>query len=608
MEKTTQPKILISVSIHYGMVSLSLRLLCVLLLLALGWGNGKAQTPPTIPLQERVLVVYNTKVPTSLEVANYYLTKRGIPQANLCAISPPDTSNLPWDGFESVIRKPIQTCLNAIGKNRVLYIVFAYQTPFRLLQVPTESGLETRALDQFVADIWNESVPDVTEINIHSYFAASQSQGNFYPPFVSLADYRNQTSAQTLYSVWRLDAATVELAKGMVDKALLAEATRLQGQSCFDRRFGNVANLEDWNYGAGDWDLFRAAEATKTVGVPVNEDDQEAEFGTAPAPLRCDQAALYSGWYSYNNYTDAFTWATGAIGFHLDSGSALDPRGGANWSANALQRGLTVTSGAINEPYLEGLPHADGVIRNLFAGANVGDAFLRNTAFLQWMVINLGDPLYLPFPNGLPPFNVPSFKQDSLAFDQQFIVGGNTVTATLTLAAPAPTSGTEVTLTNSRLGAVTIPDKLIIPAGESKAVFSIKSETTTYYQAPVITASYNGKALSNTLTLAPLLASISFDRPMVAAGRPVQGTIRLNDAAPSGGVRILLSSDTPSVVLSDSVLIPAGQTKTAFSLSPAAVQGTVTVFITASLNGGTESASFTVVPARQRIVVSRGIK
>ena len=183
-------------------------------------------------------------------------------------------------------------------------------------------------------------MPDITEITSHSYFASTQSQGNFYPPFVSLADYRKQSGAQTLYSVWRLDAATVELAKGLVDKALQAEATGLRGQGCFDRRFGQIDALEDWNYGAGDWDLFRAADFTRQAGLAVTEDEQEAEFGTAPAPLRCDQVALYAGWYAYNHYNDAFTWVTGAIGFHLDSGSALDPRGGANWSANALMRGV----------------------------------------------------------------------------------------------------------------------------------------------------------------------------------------------------------------------------------------------------------------------------
>ncbi len=579
-----------------------------LALLLLAIGNGTAQPTATLPLPERVLVVYNAKAPASLDVANYYLARRGIPEANKCAITPPDNSSLHWDDFEAIIRKPIQACLNAVGKDRILYIVFTYQTPFRLLQIPTEARLETRALDQFVADIWNDQVPDVTEITNHSYFAAAQSQGNFYPPFVSLAAYRHQSGAQALYSVWRLDAATSELSKGLVDKAILAEANGLRGQSCFDRRFGNVAGLEDWNYGAGDWDLFRAAEIVRKAGLPVTEDEQEAEFGTAPAPLRCDQAALYAGWYSYNHYNDAFTWATGAIGFHLDSGSALDPRGGANWSANALLRGLTVTSGAVNEPYLEGLPHADGVLRNLFEGANVGDAFLRNTAFLQWMVINLGDPLYRPFPSGLPPFNSPVYTQDSLTFDQQFVVGGKVITGTFTLAAPAPASGTEIQLSNSRFGAVTVPDKVRIPVGETKATFPITTEITTYYQAPVITAEYEGKKLSNTLTLAPLLASISFGRPVVAAGAAAKGTIFLNDGAPSGGVRISLTSDTPSIVMSDSVLIPAGQAKATFTLTPNAVVGNVTVFLSASVNGAKESASLTVVPTTRRIVPSRGIK
>ncbi len=133
-----------------------------------------------------------------------------------------------------------------------------------------------------------------------------------------------------------------------------------------------------------------------------------------PRPRRCDNAALYTGWYSLNNYNDAFTWSPGAIGFHLDSLSAFTPRGGENWAANALTRGITVTSGAVAEPYLEGLAHADGVFRNLFEGAPVGDAFLRNTAYLKWMIINLGDPLYRPFPNGIAPFNSPNHVEASL--------------------------------------------------------------------------------------------------------------------------------------------------------------------------------------------------
>ena len=86
--------------------------------------------------------------------------------------------------------------------------------------------------------------------------------------------------------------------------------------------------IEDIGYGAGDWDLHQAAEMLQRAGVPVTEDATGEEFGTAPAPLRCDGAILYTGWYSLDHSNDVFSWKPGAIGVHLDSASAADPRGG----------------------------------------------------------------------------------------------------------------------------------------------------------------------------------------------------------------------------------------------------------------------------------------
>ncbi|MBL8204018.1 MAG: TIGR03790 family protein [Blastocatellia bacterium] len=560
----------------------------------------------SLRLPERVLVIYNTNAPASLEVADYYLSKRGIPNANKCAISPSDAASVDWNDFETKVRAPIRTCLKTVGQDQILYIVFAYQTPFRILNVPTITGRELRALDSFIAAIWNDQTLDVTEITSHSYFAEMQSQGNVYPPFVSLADYRNQPDAELLYSVWRLDAATADLAKGLVDKSLQVEANGLQGQGCFDRRFGVAATLEDWSYGAGDWDVFRAADFAKKAGIAVTEDEQGAEFGTAPAPLRCENVALYAGWYSYNHYNDAFSWATGAIGFHLDSGSALDPRGGANWSANALQRGITVTSGAVNEPYLEGLPHADGVFRNLFAGANVGDAFLRNTAFLQWMVINLGDPLYRPFPAGRPPFNVPSFAQNSFALDSPFVIGGKTITATISLAAPAPAGGLDVQLTNARPGAVTVPDTIRFAAGTTQATFPIASAITPNYQPSLITATINNETFANTLTVAPLLAAINFEPSTVAGDTVRTGTIFLNDFAPTSGAIISLTSDQPAVIAAPSTVIVAeGQARATFTVTIHPVAAKTTVLLIASHNGAREMASVMVTPTTRRTVPIR---
>jgi len=376
----------------------------LVLLLALAVSAGAAE----LPLNRRVLVVYNGYSKASRRVARHYAHARDIPAANLCRLRPVEfnaASAAPivyvaYDDFEPVMEKPIRRCLDRVGKEKILYIVLAYDTPFRLRAVPAGAGV---AIDSYLADLWSKHSRSPKR---NPYYEPFYNEEGRFPPFESLDAYRRQEGAQLIYSVWRLDAPTPEIAESLVDKALEAERNGLKGIACFDRRRGGndmkgVVNLE---YGAGEWDLFRAAQFAREAGFEVLDDSHPEEFGTAPAPERCDGAALYAGWYALNHYNDAFSWNVGAIGFHLDSGSAANPREGRNWSANALKRGITVTSGAVDEPYLSGLPHPAGVFRNLFEGANVGDAFLRNTAELNWQIINLGDPLYTPFPGGVGKF------------------------------------------------------------------------------------------------------------------------------------------------------------------------------------------------------------
>ena len=369
-----------------------------------------AQQPtPASPLPaSRVLVVYNATEKESRRVARYYMERRGVPAANLCALRPPedesgetDTAVL-WPDLEKRIRQPIRKCVEALGRQAILYIVFSYRTPYRLAGPSPRSGMGI-SIDQWVADLWDEAGPGSPVRN--PYYAPTQLKAGVFPPFVSLTDYRRQPDARLVYSVWRLDAPTEALARALVDRALDAERRGAQGQGCFDRRLGNgLEQAPDRGIEAGDWDILRAAQAARAAGFTVLEDTHAEEFGTPPAPRRCENALLYAGWYTLNHYNDAFSWAPGAIGVHLDSDSAADPRGGENWTANAVRAGITATSGSLNEPYLEGLVHPAGLFRNLFEGASAGDAFLRNTARLKWMIVNIGDPLYRPFPGGRPGF------------------------------------------------------------------------------------------------------------------------------------------------------------------------------------------------------------
>jgi hypothetical protein len=80
------------------------------------------------------------------------------------------------------------------------------------------------------------------------------------------------------------------LAKGLVDKAIIAESTGLTGIGCF----GSIAALLDSGHSSGDHDIFRAAEVVRQAGFTVVEDENAAEFGSPPAPARCDGAGFYT--------------------------------------------------------------------------------------------------------------------------------------------------------------------------------------------------------------------------------------------------------------------------------------------------------------------------
>ena len=558
------------------------RLCCALLGCAV-WASPIQTRAEDAGLSQRVLVVYNANDADSLAVANHYAERRAIPQANLCPVAVPSSVSLSWAQYAATLKPAVQNCLGAAGPGNILYIVLAYRMPYR---VTGSSDLLRYALDSYLADIWDRyATTDFFPYpsRAQPYFADSQSQGNVYKKFRSLADYRAGNSALPIYAVWRLDAANAELAKGLVDKAIAAEASGLSGQACFDRRLGNIATLFDSSYGEGDWDLHRAAQFAAQAGFAVIEDSGPAEFGTLPAP-DCQGAALYSGWYKLDSYNDAFSWNTGAIGFHLDSRSAADPRGGTNWSANALLKGITVTTGSVAEPYLEGLVRPGGTFRDLFQGANVGDAFLRNTRWLKWMVLYLGDPLYRPFPNGLAPLNPPP-PQASLGLAPRYVVNGGTATGTVTLAVAAPAGGTVVALTSGNVGLVELPTSVTVAAGQRSATF-----TASVAALPFVTGSAPASVSAvgvgqNSLTVVPLLGGVVLHKRRAIGGERTTAIVLLNARAPAGGALVTLEDDSTFTRVPATVTVAPGASRASFSVRSTPVPVATLSTITAQLNG-----------------------
>ncbi len=545
------------------------------------------------PLNERVLVVYNANASDSLTVARHYMSQRQIPEANRCRISVSSVDYLKLEEYEARVRAPIRKCIEAVGKKKILYIVFSYQTPYDVF-----IGERGFALDSYVADLWDEyATRPGNETGAHPYFGEAQSQGNVYGPFVSLAAFRDMPRSANLYSVWRLDAANPDLAKGMVDKALYAETHGLSGKGCFDLQSGAIDSQADLGSSAGDWDIHQSAELARRAGFEIVEDNTQAEFGTPPAPLRCDGAALYAGWYSLGHYNDAFTWTQGAIGFHMDSASAQNPRGGGNWAANAVMKGITITSGAAAEPYLEGLAHPDQVFLYLFQGANAGDALLRSTRWLKWMILNIGDPLYRPFPKGAT--RSPSAPVETmLALLPQTLIGGEAAAGVVATSNPSLEGDTVVALNSSRPDIASVPKSVLIPAKANSAKFPIITHPVNEDGVGVQISMRAGETRrGNTMILYTCMQPLALSAQKVVGGAAAVGTVVLSPAAASKDIVLQITSDKPSLVsVPPEVKVAAGSARAAFQISTSAVSANTPTEITVSLGGCTRSAVLTVIP------------
>ena len=555
-------------------------------------------------LASRVLVVYATNDSNSTSVATYYQSKRGIPNGNMCPVTLPNPSATGLDAsdYANSVQTPVQNCLKAAGEGNILYIVLAYIRPFG---VDPGSGFDWYALDSYLADIWNQyttQVFDPVPSATHPYYVENQSQGNAYVPFESLASYRAVGVFPLIYSVWRLDGATPAIATGLVDKALAAEAAggpisqnSNPPNACIDMLLDPTSSPDD-GYRAGDWDLYRASIFLGlTTKFTVVADTYDTEFGTPPSS-DCLNTGLYAGWYNYNTYNNAFSWDTGAIGWDLDSDSLADPRSGPTWSTNALEKGIAVTSGPLDEPYLEGMARPSGVLRNLLEGANVGDAFLRNTRWLKWRILNVGDPLYTPFPSKVPPFNAP-LPANSLSLTPREVVGGDAAVATtVTVSDPAPSGGLTVDLSSNN-PAFPAPSAVTIPSGQTSASFLVTTSEVSGSVDITVTASTSSMSVANTMVLDPVLAGVALAQSSVQGGTSVAATLYLNASAPMANAVVQLSSDHPSIVIVPaSVTVPAGLSAVNFTVNTNSVSASTNVNITSSYAGATSVTTLTVTP------------
>lgn len=188
----------------------------------------------------------------------------------------------------------------------------------------------------------------------------------------------------------------------------------------------------------------------------------------------------------------------------------------------------------------------------------------------------------------------------ALALQPATVVGGTTVSGSVSLSAPAPAGGAVVALSSNN-AAVRVPSSVSVAQGASSAGFAITTVAVTARTAGTVSASWQGVTRSATLTLDPAapvatLQSFTVTPLRIVGGQSAIGRLSLSAAAPAGGSVVLLTSSRPSLLaLPAQVTVPAGARNVDVTITTQPTRVSRSVTVTASLARRKLAAAVTVV-------------
>ncbi len=389
-------------------------------------GRGYALEP------DQILVIANSDVAASAGIAQYYCAKRGVPIGNILAL-PLGTGlseTITRGNYEKQVVEPIRKKLSGpefAGKIRCLLTTYGVpvkvgrrgplkekQDKLRQLKKLAEQQKNKIAqLTQSKIANTSREIKDVkrklTVLQAQIDYITGKETGACVDSELSMVlfgDYElyrwqpNELKYRAAHRdvkslmVCRLDGPGFQIARGLVDKALAAEKTGLQGIAYIDS--GYSKKVDKPMFAEYDRSLRQAALMIRErTGMKVVEERTEKLFEAGS----CPRTAIYFGWYSLKKYVDAFEFVDGAIGYHIASLEAVDLRdpNSSQWCPAMLADGITATLGAVAEPYLHSFPDPKAFLAELFNGRCLVEAYYRTKPFNSWRFVLIGDPLYRPF-------------------------------------------------------------------------------------------------------------------------------------------------------------------------------------------------------------------
>ncbi len=350
-----------------------------------------------------VVVVYNTKVQASEEVARHYAARRIVPRDNLIGLELPVTEEISRADFTDKLQKPLLAELDKrklmnfqdgrVVGSKLRYVTLCFGVP---LKIKRETGLKEEAAAKLPERLraQNEAAVDSELAWLPRAKMKSVLSGALANVFHGTTNLYDFSANNGLLMVGRVDGPTPDIAKRLVDAAINCETNGFWGRAYFDLR-----GIKSGEYAEGDRMLGEAAKHARMWGLDVVIDDKPALFDGG-YPL--SHVGIYAGWYS-QEVSGVFTNARvefmpGAFAYHLHSFSASTIRTTTNnWVGPLIAKGASASMGSVYEPYLTGTPDI-GVFLQRFThqGFSLGEAAYAAQPSISWMTTVVGDPLYRP--------------------------------------------------------------------------------------------------------------------------------------------------------------------------------------------------------------------
>lgn len=328
----------------------------------------------------RVLVVCNTGSEESIELTEYYATKRNIPRENIVQVRVTIAETIGknsyrWD-FEKIIRDHIRN-----SKNEIDFIVITKGIPIRVENTMGHSVDSLLAAMNFEGDPVKPGpeLPPLEEIE--------RMKNPFYN-----SDERFSAKKFGMFLVTRLDGYDLKQAKRMIDLGLMAKP--LKGPFYFDLSFREgEASKELEN------DLAETGRALNLAGK-LAWVEKTKEFKTPPEPVM--------GYVSWGSNDPAYNEARyrrikflpGALAETFVSTSArsfLPQIEGQSEIGDLIQQGVTGIKGYTSEPWTFALARPSILFDRYTRGWTLAESFYAASPVVRWKDIVVGDPLVAPY-------------------------------------------------------------------------------------------------------------------------------------------------------------------------------------------------------------------